>query len=116
MNTITKKFFIDNLSTKKSKFINLLSTYKYNINMIDKIANSLDKINIDDLQKIILRYCTKKQSNAIKFNNDSWLHFDTQGKKEYYQHNNYYIFVNSYYDEYDKQTYTKILIYYIVED
>lgn len=116
MKTITKKSFIDKLTTKKSKFINLISTHTYNSDMLKNIENSLDKINIDMLDNVQTRFCIKKQSNAIQFNNKSWLYFDVQGKKEYYQHNNYYIFINSYYDEYANYTYTKILIYYIVED
>lgn len=81
MERITKKEFIKLLSENKSIFIGSLPPReKEPFEMIEKIAKEFCPT-----EKSIRRTVKKVQSNAICFNNDSWLYFDGNGEKTYWK-------------------------------
>lgn len=94
---ISKKNLLLDIQNKKVQIENI------NINNVNEIVKS---------KKDELRTCKKIQTNAIMFDNQSWIYFD-DGKKEYYNNGNILIIIYVWYDEYAKKEFYKSLIYWI---
>lgn len=107
---ITKKQFIETLS--KGNNILLYS----NMNMLEKgftkIMNALYDLEEVKSEYYEVRKCVKKQSNAIKFSNGSWLYFNEV--HSCYKHNNIIITINERYDTFDEVYKYDIMAYAIV--
>ena len=92
MEKITMKAFKEGLINNKSQLVDVLRLKE---SLTDSLLNRLEK-DISKLPSTIqreFRQVAKVQSNALKFNNDSWLYFDQIAEKNYYKLNDYIIMI-----------------------
>ena len=107
---ISKKQFKENLE-KNTTSLNRF----YNKKDLASNITALKDFDFSCLQFNDKRVVEKKQTNAIKFSNGSWLYLDSKNQT-CYSFNNYLIMIDCYEDEYNKNDfYTTILIYKIME-
>ena len=80
---ITKKEFLENLDG--TQFVNSF----FNIDTMEKLVNLVDNTvaNIDNflsaIKAVPVRYITRRQTQAVRFSNGSWLDFSGKWKKCY---------------------------------
>lgn len=74
---ITKKEFINELSNKENALLGSWMNLKEDSPMTTKLVNTLFEF---DKQPTCMRKPYKIQSNAIQFDNDSWLYFNDISK------------------------------------
>ena len=79
MKKITKKEFIAKLQYSQNVLITSGSVRSDKKEQIKKSLLLIADENFDGCRTV-----KKTQSNGIQFSNDSWLYFDTVGKKNYY--------------------------------
>lgn len=105
---ITKKEFINELCNNES--VRLCSFVNMDEALSIKVMQSL--YNTTEVsQKSEVRTVTRKQTNAIKFNDGSWLYFNDI--KKCLKHNNVILSFNERYDKFDKIYKYDVIAYYI---
>lgn len=90
---ITKKEFIQELSNRENALLGSWMNLKEDSQIATKILNVLFEF---DGQARGTKKVYRKQSNAIQFDNGSWLYFNDIAKC--YQHNNVIITIKERYD------------------
>jgi len=111
MEKITKKCFIELLTQNKTQ--NIVIKNRKNTNENSTIIENENLKNLFN-NNIDVRYIIKTQTNAVVFNNGSYLYFDIEGIKNFYKKENFLIYINEYTDEFSKEIFTTILIYKII--
>lgn len=108
---ITKKQFKNDLINNTTEFFCISN--KKCLTEILTILQKYDFSNFDFLAQDT-RKVEKVQTNAVMFTNKSWLYLD-QATQKCFKFNNYLILIDSYFDEYSNEYYSKLLVYKIVE-
>lgn len=111
LNKISKEEFKRILTNNKTQFS--LHKLKLNTNGALNILNKIDLNNLfyDDMQS---RSVIRTQTNAIKFDNNSYLYFDSEDLLTCYKKNNFVIMIDEYFDNFDNSYLSTIYIYKIV--
>lgn len=81
LNKITKKKFIELLCENSTAFIS--SVFNWDDN---RIQAGISNLNPERVQKLKRRKVAKRQANGLQFDNGSWLMFDQNGTRSYYEY------------------------------
>lgn len=111
---ITKKEFIETLSTEKNVFLgSFISLNDERKEKILKTALNYSR-TIETSDPAYVRYCKHKQSNAIQFSNGSWLYFNGDLKNAlFYKHNNIILSYKERVDRFSNDIVYDIMIYLV---
>lgn len=105
---ITKKEFINELSNRENALLGSWMNLKEDSQIATKIVNALFEF---DKKPTRIKKPYRKQSNAIQFDNGSWLYFNSISKC--YRHNNIIITIKERYDNWNKCFIINIMGYWV---
>lgn len=116
MNQITKKEFIEILSSNETILVD--SVFRYNDRKcINSMENAMERI-ITTNKNVKRRTVTGEHSNYIVFSDGSRLDFNQAGTKKYFSYTNTYgihflIQRTEVYDDYDEKFYKNYIVYMV---
>lgn len=106
---ITKKEFISLLTSKESALIGACFSEH---ELHTKTSKAIETFK-PDFSQMEFRKVAKVQTNALRFSNGSWLHFDQKGEKSYYRLAENVIYMYEIFPNAGGESVHNIIVYYL---